>query len=215
MLNHDKYAEKANNGYYRGFIEGVDDPVEVWDKKCLQHINIMTALEKQKLECIQASRKTFNQSLSANSSLSNTEKNDLRVGNLVLFDEATCFANLRAYLGAHDGYTGNDWVAANYMDYATKSYPFEILENTVLATYLDYDGKLTYDTIIENINESSDEYKNYICNSWLDDIGISNIYYNPDTNRSSHVDVYSYYLGNKNIYQHRGYSGYIPYRFKY
>lgn len=214
MLNHDKYAKKANNGDYRGFIEGIDDPYNP-SEKCLQHINVMTALEKQKFEHIYALREDFNEVLWADPNLSHEEKSDLAVSRIILFDEATCFANLRAYLGAHDDYTGNDWGAANYMDYATKSYPFEILENTVLATYLDYDGKLTSDMIMQNINESSDEYKNYICNSWLDDIGISNIYYNPDTNRSSHVDVYSYYMGDARIYQHRGLPGYMDYRFKY
>lgn len=188
MFDYDEYAADMENGLYRIPADSNYIP--------LQQTNIMTALEKEKLSTINMLVEEYNAFIGSKNRYELTaHPNDLMVNYLTSYDEAACFANLRAYLGAHDGYTGDDWFKTNYLEYIVKAHPYQKVREDVSVgmSYLDYDGKLTIDDIMANIDESSNEYVNHITNPETDykDIGISNIYYNPDTNKSCHVDTYS------------------------
>lgn len=174
MFNYDKYATIIKNG---------ERHISRDSKTKLQSVNIMTALEKEKLNTINGHRYNIKQ-VTPDIYL----RNDMYTN-----DELTCFANLRAYLSVHDNYVGDDWFDENKLVYLASAFPSESISDTtaVAMSYFDYDGELTLDTIMTNINPDSEEYSKYINNNSFESIGISNIYYNPDTNKSCHIDVYS------------------------
>lgn len=174
MLNYDEYADRVENGEYH---------ISKSSKVELQTVNVMTALEKEKLNAVNKHRWDITEI---------THDIHLR-SDMYTNDELTCFANLRAYLSVHDNYVGDDWFNENKLVYLASAFPSESISDTtaVAMSYFDYDGELTLDAIMTNINPDSEEYSKYINNNSFESIGISNIYYNPDTDKSCHIDVYS------------------------
>ena len=174
MFNYDEYAADVENGYYH--ISKTNEPK-------LQSYNVMTALEKEKLNAVNKYRYDIIQ-----------VTHDIYLRNdMYTNDELTCFANLRAYLSVHDNYVGDDWFNENKLAYMASAFPYQNISDTtaVAMSYFDYDGKLTLDSIMTNINPESEEYSKYINNNSFASMGISNVYYNPDTDKSCHIDVYS------------------------
>jgi hypothetical protein len=197
MLNNDKYTEDIENGRFqlttdtRYFM--------------LQGANVMTALEKEILYNININRQDIGKAAGDQDYM--MDLNPYTYTN----DELTCLANLRAYLGAHDGYTGDDWFNENYIEYLVRAFPSEnVTDSTpVKMSSLDHNGELTIDDIMTSLNPGSTEYSDCITNASLDSMGVSNIYYNPDTNNSCHIDVYSDFKSNMELI-YRKYSEVSP-----
>ena len=182
MFNYDKYVTDVENGNYH---------ISKFDNTVLQSMNIMTALEKEKLNAVNKHRWD----------IYNTTEDIHLETDMYTNDELTCFANLRAYLSVHDNYVGDDWFNENKLIYLASAFPSESISDTtaVAMSCFDYDNELTLDAIMTNINPESDEYSKYINNNNFRSIGISNVYYNPDTDKSCHIDVYSDFQSKPNM----------------